>query len=158
MSKFGGTSVQFTRSTRCQILEDGILHSHLCENLKAYMSKFILLPFKFWNYESQWQLVRLFGWVSTACHEVCIFNWKHQQHVHVPNGIRTHVCSVRLVEDDALDRMTTVSNKTAVTSQSVLFFSFSFTYYRLQSTDNSWLWKGKQTHPERRGNTSASGV
>jgi hypothetical protein len=30
------TSVQFTRSTRRHIPEDGILHSHRCENLKSY--------------------------------------------------------------------------------------------------------------------------
>jgi hypothetical protein len=30
------TSVHFTGSTRCHIQEDGILHSHRCENLKSY--------------------------------------------------------------------------------------------------------------------------
>jgi hypothetical protein len=31
------TSVHFTGSTRPHILEDGILHSHRCENLKSYI-------------------------------------------------------------------------------------------------------------------------
>jgi hypothetical protein len=33
------TSVQFTRATRRHIPEDGILHSHRCENLKSYIIK-----------------------------------------------------------------------------------------------------------------------
>jgi hypothetical protein len=34
------TSVQFTGSTRRQIPEDGILHSHRCENLRSYIPKY----------------------------------------------------------------------------------------------------------------------
>jgi hypothetical protein len=34
--RFGGTSIH-TRTTRRHIPEDGILHSHRCENLKSYM-------------------------------------------------------------------------------------------------------------------------